>query len=183
MIAPMWTLRRMGIHPSEREVAAYQKTWVHVGFVVLSFPLPHNQKLTLFLTQLPPWHLSLPPHSLLRLLLRHRRDLLRFSRLLRLPDWPSALRPLLHAAIQDPLRCLRPSSTRSTRRAPYRAYTTLLRGKNGGSTRPPVLLLGRQPPRRRRSLVWMGTSRFRAPLRSTRRFEGEGVGGEEAEMG
>ncbi|GAA5906699.1 hypothetical protein JCM8208_006358 [Rhodotorula glutinis] len=32
MIAPMWSLRRMGIQPTAREEAAYQTTWRHIGY-------------------------------------------------------------------------------------------------------------------------------------------------------
>ncbi|GAA5911167.1 hypothetical protein JCM6882_006596 [Rhodosporidiobolus microsporus] len=32
MIAPIWTIRRMGIHISQREIQAYQACWRHVGY-------------------------------------------------------------------------------------------------------------------------------------------------------
>ncbi|GAA5828371.1 hypothetical protein JCM11251_006217 [Rhodosporidiobolus azoricus] len=32
MIAPIWTIRRMGVHISQREIDAYQACWRHVGY-------------------------------------------------------------------------------------------------------------------------------------------------------
>ncbi|GAA5882082.1 hypothetical protein JCM1840_007546 [Sporobolomyces johnsonii] len=43
MVAPMWSLRRMGIKVSPREEAAYQVAWRHVGYYLgLDVPLLHR---------------------------------------------------------------------------------------------------------------------------------------------
>ncbi|GAA5949922.1 hypothetical protein JCM21900_005524 [Sporobolomyces salmonicolor] len=43
MVAPMWSLRRMGIQVSPREEAAYQVAWRHVGYYLgLDIPLLHR---------------------------------------------------------------------------------------------------------------------------------------------
>lgn len=36
MIAPLWSMKRTGIHLTPREIASYQAAWRHIGFVLVA---------------------------------------------------------------------------------------------------------------------------------------------------
>jgi len=180
MIAPMWSLRRMGIKPTPREEAAYQTTWRHIGCVpppsCSSTPARVLPDAPLSRPQLLPRHLARPPLALLRPVVPGRRGLLCVARLLDLPRWRAAERPAQHAAVQDPVGDQQPPAAPDGRPAPRRAVPPPPRPGARRPARPPARHPVRPLHGRRRDVDGVGSLGVRAGVRARRRRAGPAVG-------
>lgn len=182
MVAPIWSLRRVGINITPREQAAYQVCWRHIGFVpLICAPF---LRVTPF-SQLLPRHTASTTAQGLRLEFRSRRDLLCLARIRHLPVRPASFRPAQHAPVQDPLvNCESPPSPIDSP-APYRVVSTLPRSLARGPARPAEKQVARVSRRRRRDVDGMELAGVWTGVREGTNFgraEGEELGEEEAEV-
>ena len=168
---------------SEREEAAYQVCWRHIGYG-FTLRMPAKKRLHAFTDgrnsiKVLPRHPTRSLDALVRRNVCDGRDLLCLARVRSLSCWTVPSRAVRNSTIQDPVCDRRPTAETDPSRTPPRTLSPLARSESRRPARAPARLTPRRTQRRSRDLDGMGPANVRSSL-----FARAGVGGvARSEMG